>query len=82
MPTSVEEFVAWHDAQLALLAKERTCEIEETSLLFSNCSASLLEKNGLALLSLGVSNISVGLGGKRCAAPPLQILECRITSNV
>lgn len=65
MTTTVDEFVAWHDAQFALLQKEREAEILETSLLLSNCSASLLEKNGLALLSLAVSNISIGLGGKR-----------------
>lgn len=71
--TTTDEFIAWHEAQLALLQKEREAEIQETSLLFSNCSASLLEKQGLALLSLGVSNISLGLGGKRLAACPLYL---------
>ena len=49
-----------------LLAKEREAEIERTSLLLSNCAPSLLEQKGLALGSLGVSNVNIGLGGKTC----------------
>jgi len=67
-PTTAEEFISWIDRQTVLLAKEREAEIEETSLLFSNCSPTLLEQHGLALLSLGISQVSIGLGGKRRAA--------------
>lgn len=47
-----------------LLRLERDEEEEQTRLLNSNCSPKLLEQRGLALGSLGVSSISVGLGGK------------------
>lgn len=49
-----------------LLSKEREAEIERTSLLLSNCAPSLLEQKGLALGSLGVTNVNIGLGGKTC----------------
>lgn len=50
--------------QRVLLTKEREAEIDRTSLLLSNCAPRLLEQKGLALGSLSVSNINVGLGGK------------------
>ena len=49
-----------------LLLKEREAEIERTSLLLTNCPPSLLEQKGLAIGSLGIANVSVGLGGKTC----------------
>jgi len=49
--------------QRVLLTKEREAEIDRT-LLLSNCAPGLLEQKGLALGSLGVSSINVGLGGK------------------
>ncbi|CAE6467949.1 unnamed protein product [Rhizoctonia solani] len=44
--------------------RERTAEVEQSSLLLSACSPKLLEQKGLALLGLGVSNVQIGLGGK------------------
>jgi DNA polymerase alpha-associated DNA helicase A len=46
------------------LQLEREEEEEQTRLLNSNCSPKLLEQRGLALGGLGVSSISIGLGGK------------------
>ncbi|KAH7337710.1 AAA domain-containing protein [Rhizoctonia solani] len=48
----------------ALCLKERMAEVEQSSLLLSACSPKLLERKGLALLGLGVSNLQLGLGGK------------------
>lgn len=48
-----------------LLENERQAEIEESSLLLSNCSSKTLEQRGLALCNLGVANISIGLGGRK-----------------
>lgn len=48
-----------------LLDLERKAEEEQTRLLNSKCSPFLLEQRGLALNGLGVSGISIGLGGKR-----------------
>lgn len=59
----IRKFVTRHRE---LLAKEREAEIERTSLLLTNCPPSLLEQKGLALGSLGVANINIGLGGKTC----------------
>lgn len=59
-----EQLEAFFDRQRQLLAQERQAEIDQTSLLLSNCSAKLLEKKGLALLGLGVVNVNIGLGGK------------------
>jgi DNA polymerase alpha-associated DNA helicase A len=56
---------AFFDRQCSLLAKERQAEIDQSSLLLSNCSPKLLEKKGLALLGLSVVNVAIGLGGKR-----------------
>ena len=50
--------------QRVLLTKEREAEIDRTSLLLSNCAPRLLEQKGLALGSLSVSSINIGLGGK------------------
>ncbi|KAG8817863.1 hypothetical protein FRC19_011039 [Serendipita sp. 401] len=55
---------AFLERQKQLLAEERQAEIDQTSLLLSNCSPKLLEKKGLALLGLGVVNVNIGLGGK------------------
>ena len=51
--------------QRDLLNRERAAEIERSSLLLSNCSHKLLEQKGLALGSLGVVCVEIGLGGKR-----------------
>lgn len=62
-----------------LLRKERDAEIERTSLLLTNCAPSLLEQKGLALGSLGVANVSIGLGGKTCVSRCMQsgaLLTC------
>ncbi|KAJ3568025.1 hypothetical protein NP233_g5986 [Leucocoprinus birnbaumii] len=50
--------------QRMLLAKERAAEIERSSLLLSNCGPKLLEQKGLSLGGLGISSVSIGLGGK------------------
>ncbi|KAG2073937.1 DNA helicase [Suillus decipiens] len=47
-----------------LLSKERSAEIERSALLLTNCDPKLLEQKGLALGSLGVVGINIGLGGK------------------
>jgi hypothetical protein len=52
-----------------LCSKERMAEVEQSSLLLSACSPKLLEQKGLALLGLGVSNVQIGLGGKRLISP-------------
>lgn len=49
-----------------LLSKERNAEIERTALLLTNCGPKLLEQKGLALGSLSVVGINIGLGGKTC----------------
>ncbi|EAL19401.1 hypothetical protein CNBH0940 [Cryptococcus deneoformans B-3501A] len=58
---SVQAFLNRHKQLLEL---ERKAEEEQTRLLNSKCSPSLLEQRGLALNGLGVSGISIGLGGK------------------
>lgn len=57
----LEDFLSRHQA---LLQAEREEEEEQTRLLNTNCSPKLLEQKGLALGGLGVSSVSVGLGGK------------------
>ncbi|KAG2366360.1 AAA domain-containing protein [Suillus spraguei] len=47
-----------------LLSKERSAEIERSALLLTNCGPKLLEQKGLALGSLGVVGVNIGLGGK------------------
>ncbi|KAJ9095628.1 hypothetical protein QFC21_005499 [Naganishia friedmannii] len=64
--TDIHAFLSRH---LDLLASERQAEIDQTSLLASNCSQRLLEKRGLAIGSLGVASVSVGLGGKTTGDP-------------
>ena len=61
-PTALDAFLSRHEYLLKL---EREAEEEQTRLLNSNCSPKLLEQRGLASNGLGVSGISVGLGGKR-----------------
>ncbi len=58
----LEAFITRHQYLLQL---ERAAEEEQTRLLNSNCSPKLLERRGLALGRLAVSNVSLGLGGKR-----------------
>lgn len=58
----LEAFLSRHRT---LLQAERQAEEEQTRLLNSNCSPKLLEQRGLALGGLGVSSLSVGLGGKK-----------------
>ncbi|KAK8864662.1 hypothetical protein IAR55_001912 [Kwoniella newhampshirensis] len=57
----LDSFIGRHQYLLEL---ERKAEEEQTRLLNSKCSPRLLEQRGLALGGLGVSSISVGLGGK------------------
>ncbi|PVG02231.1 P-loop containing nucleoside triphosphate hydrolase protein [Serendipita vermifera] len=63
MPTP-EQLEAFFERQRHLLAQERQADIDQSSLLLSNCSAKLLEKKGLALLGLSPRNVNIGLGGK------------------
>jgi DNA polymerase alpha-associated DNA helicase A len=63
-PPAKEDLEAFLSKHQQLLKLERDEEEEQTRLLNSNCSPKLLEQRGLALGSLGVSSISVGLGGK------------------
>ena len=59
-----EDLGAFINRHELLLQNERDAEEEQTRLLNSNCSAKELERKGLSLGGLGVSAISVGLGGK------------------
>ena len=68
MVSSEDDILAFLHRHRTLLADERAAEIERSALLLSNCGPKLLEQKGLALLSLGVSSISVGLGGKTCVS--------------
>lgn len=61
---SSDELGAFIDGHQRLLQLERAEEEEQTRLLNTNCSHTLLEQRGLALGSLSVSSISIGLGGK------------------
>jgi DNA polymerase alpha-associated DNA helicase A len=65
MNTTPEQLEAFFARQRELLAVERQAEVEQSSLLISNCSPKLLERKGLALLGLAVVQVSIGLGGKR-----------------
>ncbi len=58
----LDDFLTRHKQLLSL---ERAAEEDQTRLLNTNCSPKLLEQRGLALGGLGVSNINIGLGGKR-----------------
>jgi DNA polymerase alpha-associated DNA helicase A len=70
--SSEQEVAAFIARHRLLLSRERDAEAEQSSLLLSNCGPKLLEQKGLALLNLGVSQINLGLGGKRCSCelPP------------
>lgn len=54
----------WMQKHADLLAQERRVEQEEARLLLSKCPPKQLERNGLAILGLGILSVSVGLGGK------------------
>ncbi|WVN87678.1 uncharacterized protein L203_102864 [Cryptococcus depauperatus CBS 7841] len=62
--TTDEALSAFIKRHRQLLELERKAEEEQTRLLNSKCPPKLLEQRGLALNGLGVSGISVGLGGK------------------
>lgn len=64
LPPSQTDFKAFLDRHAELLHLERAEEEDQTRLLNSNCSAKELERKGLSLGGLGVSNINIGLGGK------------------
>ncbi|GAB7352323.1 hypothetical protein MBLNU459_g2770t2 [Dothideomycetes sp. NU459] len=55
---------AFADKQLALLAAELKAELEETSLLTSTHTPSVLARAGLAVLNLDVASQRTGFGGK------------------
>ncbi|OAX43735.1 P-loop containing nucleoside triphosphate hydrolase protein [Rhizopogon vinicolor AM-OR11-026] len=59
--TDIKAFI---DRHRDLLTKERNAEIQRSALLLTNCGPKLLEQKGLALGSLGVVGINIGLGGK------------------
>lgn len=65
-PPSSEQVRAWLRRQRLLLARERQEEHEQSALLLSRCPPRLLERNGLALLGLGVASVSIGQGAKLC----------------
>jgi DNA polymerase alpha-associated DNA helicase A len=66
MSTTPDQLEAFFARQQELLAAERQAEVDQSSLLISNCSPKLLERKGLALLGLAVVQVNIGLGGKRC----------------
>ncbi|TDL24612.1 P-loop containing nucleoside triphosphate hydrolase protein [Rickenella mellea] len=68
MATSESHIISFIQRHRTLLEREREAEIEQTSLLLSNCSLKLLEQKGLALSALGVVGVNVGLGGKSLVA--------------
>ncbi|PSK35912.1 DNA polymerase alpha-associated DNA helicase A [Elsinoe australis] len=55
---------AFATAQLDLLANEQKAEVDETALLTSTHSPSVLARAGLAITNLNVNNQKTGLGGK------------------
>jgi DNA polymerase alpha-associated DNA helicase A len=61
---SSELLSRWLQRHADLLIEERNVEKDEARMLLSKCSPKQLERNGLAILGLGVLNVSVGLGGK------------------
>ena len=63
--TSSGDIQTFIDRQIHLLQQERDTEVEESNLLLSNCAPRLLERKGLAILNLSISNVQVGLGGRR-----------------
>ncbi|THH27192.1 hypothetical protein EUX98_g6997 [Antrodiella citrinella] len=52
------------ERQHKLLQREREAELERYTLILSSSSQKLLEQKGLALGSLSVANVTVGLGGR------------------
>lgn len=61
---SSELLRCWVQKHTDLLIQERKVEQEESKLLLSKCPPKQLERNGVALLGLGVVSHNVGLGGK------------------
>lgn len=61
---SVDLLQRWLQKHADLLIEERKVEKEEARLLLSKCSPKQLERNGLAILGLGVLTVAAGLGGK------------------
>ncbi|ESK98017.1 dna helicase [Moniliophthora roreri MCA 2997] len=59
--SSLTAFIA---RQRELLASERLADLNRSKLLLTNCPPRVLEQKGLALLGLGIVNVSIGLGGK------------------
>ncbi|KAG8691523.1 hypothetical protein FRC11_002113 [Ceratobasidium sp. 423] len=78
MATTSNDLEQFLNQMRALCLKERMAEVEQSSLLLSACGPKLLEQKGLALLGLGVSNIQIGLGGKRPG--DIARIEANITS--
>lgn len=62
---SPRDLQRFFDQLSSLLADELAAEQARTALLSTNCSWDVLAERGLAINSLGVSNVAVGLGGKR-----------------
>lgn len=58
------DITAFATAQLGLLANEQKAEVDETALLTSTHSPSVLARAGLAITNLNVNNQKTGLGGK------------------
>ncbi|PWZ03122.1 P-loop containing nucleoside triphosphate hydrolase protein [Testicularia cyperi] len=54
----------WLQRQLQLLEQEREEELSQSRLLLSKTAPKVLERNGLALLGLGVASVRIGLGAK------------------
>lgn len=63
-PPNQELLLRWFKAQSQLLAEERKEEQAQSKLVLSRTAPKLLEKHGLALLSLGVASIRIGVGAK------------------
>ena len=55
---------AFANRQIALIEQERECEMEEVNLLQSSLSPAELQRRGVALLSLRITGMRSGLGGK------------------
>jgi len=67
-PPSIKDLTLYFDRLSKLLKREEEADQARTSLLASNCSWEVLAQRGLALNGLGVSGISIGLGGKSLIA--------------
>lgn len=64
IPPSKELLSKWLKRHLHLLQQERGEEQEQSKMLLNNTPIRQLELNGLAILSLGVASVKVGLGAK------------------